>query len=75
MKNENQVLEAAKLFIANGFASVQLICRRLNLSYNEAAEIMETLEQNGIVGPFSGTKNREVLIKNQDAVYKILSKK
>jgi S-DNA-T family DNA segregation ATPase FtsK/SpoIIIE len=75
MKHENILPEVAKLFITGGLASVQLICRKFNLPYNEAFEIMQQLEDLYIVGPFSGSKTREILIKNMDEANKILSKK
>jgi S-DNA-T family DNA segregation ATPase FtsK/SpoIIIE len=36
--------------------------RRLNLGYNRAGRLIDQLEKAGIVGPFKGSKAREVLI-------------
>ncbi len=65
MKNNELTQKAAELFLENKFASTQLLCRRLDIPYNQASEIVEQLEQAEIVGPFSGKKCRELLIKNQ----------
>ncbi len=47
-------------------ASISLLQRRLRIGYNRAANIMDDLEANGIVGPQEGSKPREVLIVSSD---------
>lgn len=56
--------EAAKLIVAHQQGSTSLIQRRLKLGYNIAGRIIDQLEDAHIVGPFDGSKSREVLVKN-----------
>jgi len=44
-------------------ASVSMLQRHLNIGYNKAANIIETLENEGIIGSARGSKPREVLVK------------
>ena len=45
-----------------GQASVSLLQRRLKLGYARAARLMDQMEEKGVVGPFEGSKPRQVLI-------------
>ncbi|MBI4314233.1 MAG: DNA translocase FtsK [Candidatus Omnitrophica bacterium] len=56
--------EAVQIIVNSGQASVSLLQRRLRLGYGRAARILDTMEQEGIVGPIRGAKPREVLIKS-----------
>ncbi|MFC5402922.1 DNA translocase FtsK [Cohnella soli] len=63
--------EAAQYVIAERIASVSAIQRRFRVGYTRSARILEALEQNGIVGPYSGSQPREILVdsfKEQPAV-------
>ena len=42
-----------------------MIQRRLKLGYNRAGRIIDELEAAGIVGPFEGSKARQVLVRNE----------
>jgi S-DNA-T family DNA segregation ATPase FtsK/SpoIIIE len=42
--------------------SISLIQRRLRVGYSRAARLIDELEREGIVGPFTGSKAREVLV-------------
>ncbi|MGB9791500.1 MAG: DNA translocase FtsK [Thermacetogeniaceae bacterium] len=55
-------LDAAKLVIEVGHASASLIQRRFRVGYARAARIIDILEEKGIIGPYEGSKPREVLI-------------
>jgi S-DNA-T family DNA segregation ATPase FtsK/SpoIIIE len=52
--------------------STSLIQRKLKLGYNRAGRIIDQLEGAGIVGPFEGSKAREVLIPDEYALEQFL---
>jgi DNA segregation ATPase FtsK/SpoIIIE, S-DNA-T family len=52
--------------------STSLIQRKMKLGYNRAGRIMDQLEAAGIVGPFEGSKAREVLITDLNALEQLL---
>lgn len=54
--------EAVKLFIESGQASISLLQRRFRVGYNRAARIIDQMEQLGLVGPYEGSKPRQVKI-------------
>ena len=57
--------EAARLIVAHQQGSTSLIQRKLKLGYNRAGRLIDQLEAAGIVGPFEGSKAREVLITDE----------
>jgi S-DNA-T family DNA segregation ATPase FtsK/SpoIIIE len=56
--------EAAQIIVQHQQGSTSLLQRRLNLGYNRAGRLIDQLEKAGIVGPFKGSKAREVLIQD-----------
>jgi len=54
--------EAIELVIRHKQGSVSLLQRRLGVGYQRAARLIDQLEQAGIVGPYDGSKAREVLV-------------
>jgi len=64
--------EAARLVVASQQGSTSLIQRKLKLGYNRAGRIVDQLEAAGIVGPFEGSKAREVRIKDPMTLEQIL---
>ncbi len=54
--------EAAQIIVQHQQGSTSLLQRRLNLGYNRAGRLIDQLEKAGIVGPFKGSKAREVLV-------------
>jgi S-DNA-T family DNA segregation ATPase FtsK/SpoIIIE len=54
--------EAAQLIVTSQQGSASLLQRKLKLGYNRAGRIIDQLEAAGIVGPFEGSKARQVLI-------------
>ena len=58
--------EIVEFVITSGKASASLLQRRFKLGYNRAARIIDLLEERGIIGPQSGSKPREVLVKLEE---------
>ncbi len=56
--------QAAEIVVQTQQGSASLLQRRLKLGYNRAGRIVDQLESAGIIGPFEGSKAREVLIKD-----------
>ncbi len=56
--------EAARIVVMTQQGSTSMIQRKLKLGYNRAGRIIDQLEAAGIVGPFYGSKSREVKIKD-----------
>ncbi|QJD94489.1 DNA translocase FtsK [Mucilaginibacter robiniae] len=57
--------DAARLIVLHQQGSTSLIQRKLKLGYNRAGRIIDQLEAAGIVGPFEGSKAREVLYPDE----------
>ncbi|MEX2190587.1 MAG: DNA translocase FtsK 4TM domain-containing protein [Bacteroidota bacterium] len=55
--------EAAKIIVRHQQGSVSLLQRRLKVGYSRAARLVDELEAAGVVGPFDGSKAREVLVE------------
>jgi S-DNA-T family DNA segregation ATPase FtsK/SpoIIIE len=64
--------EAARLVVIHQQGSTSLIQRKLKLGYNRAGRIIDQLEAAGIVGPFEGSKAREVLFSDEYSLEKHL---
>jgi S-DNA-T family DNA segregation ATPase FtsK/SpoIIIE len=57
--------EAARIIVRHQQGSVSLLQRRLKVGYSRAARLVDELEAAGIVGPFDGSKAREVLVESE----------
>jgi S-DNA-T family DNA segregation ATPase FtsK/SpoIIIE len=57
--------DAARLIVLHQQGSTSLIQRKLKLGYNRSGRIIDQLEAAGIVGPFEGSKAREVLYPDE----------
>lgn len=63
--------DAARLIVIHQQGSTSLIQRKMKLGYNRAGRIMDQLEATGIVGPFEGSKAREVLVQSEERLDEI----
>jgi S-DNA-T family DNA segregation ATPase FtsK/SpoIIIE len=61
--------DAIRVVIEGRKASTSLLQRRLRIGYGRAARLIETMEEQGIVGPADGARPREVLISSMDDVF------
>ena len=57
---------AVKLVVEHQKASVSLLQRKFKIGYARAGRLIDQLERGEIIGPFQGSKPREVLLKNLD---------
>jgi S-DNA-T family DNA segregation ATPase FtsK/SpoIIIE len=64
--------EAAYLVVRHQQGSVSLVQRRLKVGYSRAARIIDELEAVGIVGPFDGSKAREVRVETEEELKEII---
>ena len=64
--------EAAAIIVQHQQGSASLLQRRLKLGYNRAGRIIDQLEAAKIIGPFEGSKAREVLVKDPMNLQNIL---
>lgn len=64
--------DAARMFIQQQQASVSLLQRRLKVGYARAGRIVDELEDAGVVGPFTGSKARDVLMDSPSELERIL---
>lgn len=67
--------DAARLVVIHNQGSASLLQRKLKLGYNRAGRIVDQLEGYGIIGPFQGSKAREVLFSDIEALEEFLSAK
>ena len=65
--------DAARVVVMHQSGSTSLIQRKLKLGYNRAGRIIDQLEAAGIVGPFEGSKARQVLIPDDMALEELLN--
>lgn len=65
--------DAARLIVANQQGSTSLIQRKFSIGYNRAGRIIDQLEAAGIVGPFEGSKARQVLIPDEYSLEQLLN--
>ena len=60
--NDDLLQDAARLVVQHQQGSTSLLQRRLKVGYSRAGRLMDQLEQIGVVGPFQGSKAREVRV-------------
>ncbi len=64
--------DAARIIVRHQQGSVSLLQRRLKVGYSRAARLVDELEAAGVVGPFDGSKAREVLVESEAELEAIL---
>jgi S-DNA-T family DNA segregation ATPase FtsK/SpoIIIE len=65
--------DAARVIVRRQQGSVSLLQRKLAVGYTRAARIVDQLEEANIVGPFNGTKARDVLVEDEEELDRLLS--
>jgi len=65
--------EAARLIVLQQQGSTSLIQRKFAIGYNRAGRLMDQLEAAGIVGPFEGSKARQVMIQDEYSLEQLLN--
>ena len=65
--------DAARVIVSNQQGSASLLQRKLKLGYNRAGRLIDQMEDAGIVGPFEGSKPRQVLISDLNSLETLLS--
>ena len=58
--------QAVDIVLDLGQASVSMLQRRLKLGYSRAARLVDQMEELGVVGPFEGSKPRQLLMTRQE---------
>ncbi len=66
--------DAARIIVQSQHGSTSLLQRKLRLGYNRAGRIIDQLEAVGIIGPFEGSKAREVKIRDEMALVQLLQR-
>ena len=67
--------DAARLVVTHQQGSASLLQRKLKLGYNRAGRIVDQLEGYGIIGPFQGSKARDVLYAELETLEQLLGDK
>ena len=57
--------DAARIVVIHQQGSASLLQRKLKLGYNRAGRLVDQLEDAGLIGPFEGSKARQVLVPNE----------
>ena len=64
-ENDEMLMDAIECVVEAGQASTSMIQRRLKVGYARAGRLVDEMEEMGIVGPFEGSKPRQVLISRE----------
>lgn len=64
--DDDMYKDAVRVVVESGKASASLLQRRLRVGYARAARLIETMEEQGIIGPADGARPRDVLISSTD---------
>ncbi|ACL69632.1 FtsK/SpoIIIE family DNA translocase [Halothermothrix orenii] len=69
---KDELYEEAVRLVVKYRASISMLQRKLHIGHSRAARLIDMMEEDGIVGPYAGSKPREVLI-NEDDLEEILN--
>ncbi len=72
-KRDELFEDAARLIVVHQQGSTSMIQRKLSIGYNRAGRIIDQLEAAGIVGPFEGSKARQVLYTDEYSIEQYLN--
>lgn len=64
--DDDMYRDALRVVVESGKASASLLQRRLRVGYARAARLIETMEEQGVIGPADGARPRDVLISSLD---------
>lgn len=64
--------EAARMIVQHQQGSASLLQRKMKIGYNRAGRLIDQLEEAGIIGPFEGSKARQVLMTDLNALEQFL---
>ncbi len=70
-KRDKLYEEAVNVILQTGQASVSILQRRLGIGYTRAARLIDMMEEDGIVGPYQGSKPREILVDREEYLKKM----
>ena len=71
-ERDSMFREAAEIVVNAQQGSASLLQRKLKLGYNRAGRLIDQLEHAGVVGPFEGSKARQVLVQDIVALDRLL---
>ncbi len=63
---QDELYEEAVKLVVKYRASISMLQRRLHIGHSRAARLIDSMEEDGIVGPYAGSKPREVLVEEED---------
>ena len=72
MERDPKFEEAARIVVALQQGSASVIQRKMSIGFNRAGRIVDQLEAAGVIGPFNGSKAREVLVQDEASLNRIL---
>ena len=64
--------DAARIIVQHQQGSASLLQRKMKIGYNRAGRLIDQLEEAGIIGPFEGSKARQVLMTDMNALEQFL---
>jgi len=66
MRPESLIFQAGLLFLEENRVAVSMLQRRFTLDFDQACEVLDKLQQLGLIGPYVGGRNREILMTAEE---------